>query len=186
VLIAGGRQLNATPPPPYAALPSAEIYDPVSNTISAASPMNVARFSHRAELLDDGRVLIAGGSNDTAAPPITSLTSTEVYSAGTWVALPAAPAGALQQARREFSMNKLTDSWVLALGGLDAASTRLAGSELFEPGAGGDRFYLGVSMAAVRSGHTGTRLQDGRVLILGGKDAGGTSIKSAEFYNGPF
>lgn len=40
-----------------------DIYDPVSNTISAAAPMNYARSSHTAVLLEDGRVLVAGGFN---------------------------------------------------------------------------------------------------------------------------
>lgn len=42
---------------------TADIYDPVSNTISPASPMNYARSSHTAVLLEDGRVLVAGGFN---------------------------------------------------------------------------------------------------------------------------
>jgi Galactose oxidase, central domain len=189
VLIAGGRQPNATPPPPYIVLPSAEIYDPALNTITAVgSAMGDARFAHSDVLLDDGRTLVAGGSNDPNNPTATSLASADFFSfsSGAFAALPAAPMGALLQARREFSMTKLTDSWVLAVGGIDSSGNRLLSSELFEPGPGLDLFATGVSMTNARSGHTATRLQDGRVLVTGGTGASGAAINSAELYNGPF
>jgi len=91
------------------------------------------------------------------------------------------------QVRREFSMTKLTDSWVLAVGGIDSSGNRLSNSELFEPGPGFDLFATtGVSMTNARSGHTATRLRDGRVLVTGGTGASNTAINSAELYNGPF
>ena len=43
------------------ALPSGELYDPGTGLISASPSMAVARYSHTATLLPDGRVLIAGG-----------------------------------------------------------------------------------------------------------------------------
>jgi hypothetical protein len=186
VLIAGGRQPNAAPPPPYIVLPSAEIYDPVANTMTAVgSAMGNARFAQSDVLLDDGRALVAGGSNDPLEPTGTSLASADFFGAGAVTALPAAPAGALVQGRREFSMTKLTDSWILAIGGIDSSGNRLLSSELFEPGPGFDLFVTGVSMTNARSGHTATRLQDGRVLVTGGTGAGGAAINSAELYNGP-
>jgi hypothetical protein len=186
VLIAGGRQPNAALPPPYIVLPSAEIYDPVANTMTAVgSAMGNARFAQSDVLLDDGRALAAGGSSDANNPTVTSLTSADFFSSGAFTALPAAPSGALVQARREFSMTKLTDSWILAIGGIDSSGNRLLSSELFEPGPGFDLFVTGVSMTNARSGHTATRLQDGRVLVTGGTGAGGAAINSAELYNGP-
>jgi hypothetical protein len=188
VLIAGGRQANATPPPPFVVLPSAEIYDPGTGMITAVSPsmMSDPRFAQTDILLDDGRALIAGGSSDGSNPTVTSLASADFFSGSAFSALPAAPGGALNQVRREFSMTKLTDSWVLAVGGIDSLGNRLSSSEMFEPGSGFDNFSTGVSLANARSGHTATRLLDGRVLVLGGTGASNTAIKSAEFYNGPF
>ena len=174
VLIAGGRQPSATPPPPYIVLPSAEIYDPVANTITAVgSAMSDARFAQSDMLLDDGRTLVAGGSNDASNSTVTSLASADFFGSGAFTALPAAPTGALVRARREFSMTKLTDSWVLAVGGIDSSGNRLLSSELFEPGLGVDLFATGASMTNARSGHTATRLQNGRVLVTGKNRVGG-------------
>jgi hypothetical protein len=185
VLIAGGRQANATPPPPFIVLPSAEIYDPVGGTITAVSPstMSDPRFAQSDVLLDDGRALIAGGSSDGNNPTVTSLLSADFFSGAAF----SAPGGALNQVRREFSMTKLTDSWVLAVGGIDSSGARIATSEMFEPNPpGADNFMTGASLTNARSGHTATRLLDGRVLVLGGTGSTGPAIKSAEFYNGPY
>jgi hypothetical protein len=46
-------------------LESAFIFDPVSNTFKRVDDMAYARHSHTATILDDGRVLIAGGYNDS-------------------------------------------------------------------------------------------------------------------------
>ena len=189
VLIAGGRQANATPPPPFIVLPSAEIYDPVGGTIMAVSlsTMSDPRFAQSDVLLDDGRALIAGGSSDGNNPTVSSLKSADFFSGAAFSALPSAPGGALNQVRREFSMTKLTDSWVLAVGGIDSSGARIATSEMFEPNPpGADNFMTGVSLTNARSGHTATRLQDGRVLVLGGTGSTGPAINSAEFYNGPY
>jgi Galactose oxidase, central domain len=188
VLIAGGRQANATPPPPFTVLPSAEIYDPGTGMITAVSPstMSDPRFAQSDVSLTDGRALIAGGSSDGSNPTVTSLASADFFGAGAFTPLPVAPNGALIQARREFSMTELTDAWVLAVGGIDSSGNRLATSELFEPGMGADLFATGASLTNPRSGHTATRLLDGRVLILGGTGSAGTAINSAEFYDGPY
>jgi hypothetical protein len=59
---------------PGPVLSSAEIYDPVAGTITAAGNMIEARASHSATLLQDGRVLLAGGYNSTGP-----LASSEIY-----------------------------------------------------------------------------------------------------------
>jgi len=59
---------------------SAELYDPSIDSFTAAAPMPVARTRHVSILLQDGRVLVAGGSN---------LQSAEVYdpSEDTWTSV---------------------------------------------------------------------------------------------------
>jgi len=50
---------------PYPQLNSAEGYDPASGTWVARTLMQTGRYSHTATLLNDGRVLIAGGFSET-------------------------------------------------------------------------------------------------------------------------
>ncbi|VBB43130.1 putative Kelch repeat-containing protein [uncultured Desulfatiglans sp.] len=64
VLVAGGRRAgdcNET-------LRSAELYDPATRTWSDAGALEQPRLEHTATLLQDGRVLVAGGSIDSMLP----------------------------------------------------------------------------------------------------------------------
>lgn len=181
VLLAGGRKdAGAT----FTPLASAEVYDPVSSSVSAASAMGSARFSHTATLLDNDKVLVAGGSSDPAAAVSTSLQSFEIYTpnatTGTWSSL-----GSLNDMRREFTATILLDGFVIAAGGVNGTTSRVPSSELFDPApAGPDTFAPGPPLLHARSGHTATLLPDGRVLVLGGLGGTGQPTKSGEFYNG--
>src|SRR4029077_4696845 len=57
-------------------LASAEIYDPLTNGWAIVPPMSAARHLHTANLLPDGRVLIAGGLTNNSG---TALASAETY-----------------------------------------------------------------------------------------------------------
>ena len=59
VLITGGWRDVAGPPP--SALHSAELYDPTTATFTAVGDMTMGRAWHTATLLNNGKVLIAGG-----------------------------------------------------------------------------------------------------------------------------
>ena len=63
-LEAGGQTLVLGVPTPIA---SAEIYDPVSGTVSATGSLGSARQLHTATPLTDGTVLLAGGSGGSGA-----------------------------------------------------------------------------------------------------------------------
>jgi hypothetical protein len=73
VLITGGMKPvtggNGVP------LATAEVFDPASGTFAPTGTMTTARAAHTATLLDDGRVLIAGGLDANSQ----ALASAEVY-----------------------------------------------------------------------------------------------------------
>ncbi len=84
VLVAGGSQdQNAASP----ALPSAELYDPAAGRFSTTGNMTTARADHTATLLNNGQVLITGGTalrySSTSA-----VSSAEIYTPAVLVPAP--------------------------------------------------------------------------------------------------
>jgi Tol biopolymer transport system component len=75
VLIAGGYWSNGQS---WRVLSSAEIFDPAAGTFTPIGSMGSARDGHTATLLDDGRVLIAGGE-DIGERGGVSVTSAVIY-----------------------------------------------------------------------------------------------------------
>ncbi len=56
VLVTGGRAVDD--------FKSAELYDPLTETWTTSESMNNEQGRHTASILKNGRVLVAGGSND--------------------------------------------------------------------------------------------------------------------------
>jgi hypothetical protein len=75
VLIAGGSPSDASGEVP---LSSAELYNPASGTFSPTGSLNAARTVASATLLNNGTVLVAGGSGP-GSPNLTTLTTAEIY-----------------------------------------------------------------------------------------------------------
>ncbi len=80
VLVAGG--VTSSDGYTFVTIASAELYDPVAGTFSATGSLNTAR-SAPATLLENGQVLVAGGSSISAGAPFASA---EIYdpTAGTF------------------------------------------------------------------------------------------------------
>jgi WD40 repeat protein len=181
VLIAGGEDS------PVSAVPEAMIYGPAAIPTSAAPTTSAAggltlvsawslaqpRALHTATLLQDGRVLIAGGRDDTD----TTLATAEVYEPATGSFTQTGP---MSSARIRDTATLLPDGRVLISGGKDATGQVLATAELFDPKTGD--FIKTGSMSTPRFNAKAVALADGRVLIVGGND-GSKPLDTLETYD---
>jgi N-acetylneuraminic acid mutarotase len=151
-----------------------------SGTWSSTGSMLSARDGHTATLLVNGKVLVAGGTNNGVA-----LTSAELYNrtTGTW-----ASTGSMRVARTLAHAVLLSNGAVLVMGGCvnDCLSTTTNSAELYNPTAG--TFRATGSMVQARAEFAITLLANGQVLVAGGctaYDANGcaSTTNKAEIYN---
>ena len=129
VLVAGGftdptSSANAQP-----VLTSAELYDPATGTWAPTGSMATRRALHVAQLLPNGKVLVAGGRTCDAPPPAacnsTFTTNTaEVYdpATGAWT-----PTASMNNARTTTSAVLMTDGRVMVPGGFPTGQVPGAG-----------------------------------------------------------
>ena len=167
VLIAGGFGPGNSQLP---RLSSAELYDPGSGTFAATGSMAVGRVLHTSTLLDDGRVLIAGGTDATGGGGA-STASAELYdpSTGTFTLT-----GSMASERAHHTATLLASGKVLIVGGWNGHAADAADdppwdplfAELYDPSSGS--FTVSASMTTTRIGHSSIRLASGKVLALGG------------------
>ena len=163
VLVAGGFSgggTNGNCPCFFFVTNSAEIYDPATGVWSVTASLNTERGSHTATVLQNGEILVAGGTNglingDLDTDPITNA---ELYDprTGRWSVI-----ASLNAPRESHTATLLPDGKVLAAAG---ESTDTA--ELYDPSTGVWSFTGSLSNAG--SGNTATLLPDGKVLVVGG------------------
>ncbi|MGZ3448248.1 MAG: Kelch repeat-containing protein [Polyangiales bacterium] len=118
VLVAGGNT-HVTTDPPSGAVSSAEIYDPATDTWTAAPALSVPRGNPGAVSLTSGKVLVAGGFNDGGFVSSTA----ELFdpATGAWAAAPA-----MSFRRTQLGLITLPDGDVLAVGGFNTSPTSTA------------------------------------------------------------
>jgi hypothetical protein len=123
VLVAGGNVDSKASLGDRCCVASAELYDPSTGTWSATGSMIDARVEFIATLLNDGRVLVAGGDSANG-----SLASAELYDpiSGSWTAT-----GAMGIRSYAWQAALLPNSQVLAVGAVD-----LYLPELYDPSSG--------------------------------------------------
>ena len=131
-----------------------------SGTWTTTGSMNTARTHHTATLLPNGKVLVAGGFNQSNL-----LASAELYNPGTgkWTVT-----GGMATARWGHSATLLPNGEVLVAGGSTAAtgSAPTAEAELYNPTTG--KWTTTGSMTYNRERHGAALLADGQVLVAGG------------------
>lgn len=156
----------------------AEVFDPRTETFEpVASPLDGERRSlHAAHLMPDGRVLVLGGEVHTAAGLMPLDTALRFDPATQSLAVD----GRLGTARTVVRSVLLPDGIVRLFGGQAPDEPALRTAEAYPPGLAQPRLL--APMPAARGWHTLTPLPDGRVLILGGDDAGGQPVMTALLY----
>jgi hypothetical protein len=169
VLVAGGENVEHLSSNIF--LDSAELYDPATGTFTATGKMTTARYGSTATLLNNGKVLVAGGVGAVGNPA-----SAELYdpATGTFTAT-----GSMTTARNNHTAALLNNGKVLVAGGGIGVGT-LASAELYGPATG--TFTTTGTMNAGRYNHTATLLNNSKVLVAAGVDATNAPLASAELY----
>ncbi len=156
------------------AIGGAELYDPADGTFHRSSSTASLRIFHSANLLSNGKVLLAGGLALNASNA-TTLNSAEIYDPSTDSF---AATGQMISARQGHTMTLLRSGNVLVAGG--KSDDFLASAEIYDLATG--QFAPTGSMITARKGHTATLLPDGRVLIAGGEGASG-ALATVELFD---
>lgn len=160
VLVVGGADGTSV------ARAQAALFDPAAGTWTATAALQTPRRLHTATLLDDGKVLVTGGTGGSS-PLSPALASAELYDpvTGAWT-----PAASMGQARAGHSAVLLDNRKVLVAGGTTVRSgdsvRALASAELYDPAT--NTWSATASMADARAGHPAVLLKGGRVLVAGG------------------
>lgn len=153
------------------------MYDPATGAWSEAASPEAAPIFHTANLLPDGKVLIAGGYNS----PRVSLSGAALYDpeSGTW------SDRNLNAARNSHTATLLPSGKVLVAGGYDwNRRFSLSSAELYQSTGPLDST---TNLNTPRDGHTATLLTNGKVLVAGGRlvtgNPSGGILNSAELYD---
>ncbi len=144
---------------------------PTSAVDAACADQLAARVLHTASMLDDGRVLLAGGSDDNGPQ-----SSSEIYDPREGVFEGGPP---MSVARMGHTATVLANGRVAVAGGYDATNKASALLETYD----GDAFVRPVNLGEARAYHTATLLRDGRVLLAGGIGSGGAVLATSVIYD---
>lgn len=157
---------------------SVEEYDVAANTWTQKAPMPIALQSSSTTLLADGRILVAGGSNNFG-----SVDTAQIYdpATNTW----SIRTSSMNESRYYHTATLLKNGKVLVAGGnkvLNGVATASKTAEIYDPVT--NVWSLVTPMAVIRTLPTATLLADGRVMLAGGTDTGAANTAdSVEIYD---
>lgn len=157
-------------------------YSTTESRFSKIASMSKQRTHHTASVLNDGKVLIVGGSSQSLPKGENALDSVELFDPDSETFSTTA---SMQYARVYHTATVLSDGKVLITGGstpeTNEAPTNTA--ELFDPTT--ESFTLiSNNMNVPRKKHTATLLQSGKVLITGGINSDQSNVdNTAELYD---
>jgi hypothetical protein len=163
VLLFGGLNSNFIPQNPM-------FYYLGSKQFSPLNPPAALRSSHTATVLNNGKVLIAGGGVATA----------ELFDPST---LSFSQTGTMANGRSRATATLLPDGKVLIVGG-GGPNGLVGAAELYDPASG--TFSPAGSLVTPRELHGATASSSGAdpgVIVYGGRDANGHALDSWEFWS---
>jgi Kelch motif protein len=142
-----------------------EIYHPQTGTFVVTAEMRRPRAFSSMTLLQDGKVLVAGGAELRPGwcDQYTYTDSAELYDP---VEGGLAETGPMTLARASHCAALLKDGTVLIAGGYDYFFAPLAAAEIYDPSSG--KFQRIADMAHARAGCSAIRTPGGRVVVVGG------------------
>jgi hypothetical protein len=151
------------------------VFDPSRRSWTPGGSMVTPQFGFAAVLLDDGKLLVVGGSVSDEQP----VASAQLYDpvAGSWTAT-----GNMIDARDVLTATLLPDGRVLVVGAFTTSRRDVvpARGEVYDPASG--TWSATANLVTPRFKHSATRLADGAVLIAGGGD-GVDTLPSAELFD---
>ena len=185
VVVSGGETLAADGQRDVT--PAVEIFDPSSGSWTETGSLTTGRAGHTANLLIDGRILIAGGQTAatrggrlqfvTASAAMIPSASAEIFDpqAGSWQ-----PVALLGTPRTGHSATLLPSGQLLVVGGYAPnGTTPLGTAERYDPVT---NVWSAANIPIARAEHTATLLLDGSVLIVGGKGSPTSYIDQVDRY----
>ena len=169
VLVTGGHKGRRSAIKIYS---SSEIYDPSKGTFTATANLKIKRHKHDATLLEDGRVLVVGGSDERDSRG--SYSSVEIFDPKSESFTEIGNMN-LTRYKLQGTTILLKNGKILIAGGSDKA-------EIYNPTNNGFEVVNG-KFETKRLFSTATLLQNGQVLIVGGYDRSVTVGKKAWLYD---